>query len=132
MNILQCSHCQDIAIDLFQHTHSKYCCGEAMAVLAPNRYPEFQDEHAIQVRKIGHFVTVTIGKEAHPMVDIHRIAWVLLETNQGFQFKTLKAGDQPIVDFLVDDEQEDVLNVYAYCTAHALWSYNKAIEGLDR
>ena len=94
------------------------CCGTEVEEIIPNNDDSI---HAPVIRKIGNFVTVTVGEEMHPMVDIHYISFVLLETSQGVQYKQLMKNTLPIVDFIVGNNEE-IVNVYIYCNVHSLWS----------
>ena len=123
MNFYRCNNCNEISINIFNNKSKMSCCKNEIEELKTNTFLEEIDNHLIQVRKIGNFVTITIGKEEHPMLDIHYISWVILETNKGIQYKHLNVGDTPIVDFLVG-EYEEIINVFAYCTLHLLWSLN--------
>lgn len=123
MQFYRCPHCEELSVDLFNNINKKSCCGVMMEELQPNNFIDAKDEHEINIRKIGNFVTIFIGVDGHPMVDIHHISWVILETDQSIQFKALHPGNQPIADFLVA-EDERVKNVYVYCTLHSLWTYS--------
>ena len=59
-----------------------------------------------------------VGSVAHPMLDVHYIEWIILETATGFQKKELKPGEAPEADFAVT---EPVVAAYEYCNLHGLW-----------
>ena len=63
-------------------------------------------------------ITVTVGAVEHPMLDVHFIEWILLETATGFQVKKLLPGMKPSAVFTAD---EKVLAAYEYCNLHGLW-----------
>ncbi len=123
MKFYRCNNCNEISINIFNNKNKISCCNNEVEEVNANIFMEEIDNHFIQVRKIGNFVTITIGKEEHQMLDIHYISWVILKTNKGIQYKHLNVGDSPIVDFLVG-EDEEIINVFAYCTLHLLWSLN--------
>ena len=78
------------------------------------------EKHVPVCETSGNLVTVSVGSVAHPMLDVHSIEWIMLETEQGRQRKTLKPGDEPKAVFaLVDGDK--VTAVYAYCNLHGLW-----------
>ena len=64
-----------------------------------------------------------MGSVAHPMTEEHLIEWVAVEKENGYEVKTLKAGDFPEVKFALNAD-EKVVAVYAYCNLHGLWSAN--------
>ena len=43
----------------------------------------------------GNIVSAKIGKVDHPMLEVHYIQRIALETNKGNQRKALKPGDRP-------------------------------------
>ena len=65
-------------------------------------------------------VTVTVGSVEHPMLDVHYIMWILLETTQGYQKKDLLPGTKPVAHFALA-EGETALAAYEYCNLHGLW-----------
>jgi superoxide reductase len=68
----------------------------------------------------GTTVTVTVGAVEHPMLDAHYIEWILLETKEGRQRKTLKPGEKPVAVFSLTAGDE-VVAAYEYCNLHGLW-----------
>ena len=72
------------------------------------------------IEQNGSMVTVTVGSVEHPMLDAHYIEWILLETKQGRQRKTLRPGDKPVATFALV-EGDDVVAAYEYCNLHGLW-----------
>ena len=69
----------------------------------------------------GNIVTVTVGSVEHPMLEVHYIAWIILETRQGRQRKTLNPGEKPVAKFALT-EGDEVVAAYEYCNLHGLWS----------
>ncbi|MBQ7369665.1 MAG: desulfoferrodoxin [Clostridia bacterium] len=65
-------------------------------------------------------VRVSVGSVGHPMTAEHWIEWVLLVTDQGYQFKELTVDGAPEVSFGLATG-EKVVAVYAYCNLHGLW-----------
>lgn len=63
-------------------------------------------------------VTVKVGSVAHPMLDVHYITWIVLETATGYQKKELKPGQKPEAEFAMT---EPVVAAYEYCNLHGLW-----------
>ena len=79
-----------------------------------------KEKHVPMVTKKCKQVKVDIGSVAHPMTEEHFIEWVLLETEQGYQVKYLKASDAPICEFSLAGGDKAVA-VYTYCNLHGLW-----------
>ena len=57
-------------------------------------------------------------------LEEHSIKWIVLETAEGFQRKTLKPGDKPEAVFALT-EGDNAVAAYAYCDLHGLWSANE-------
>ena len=89
--------------------------GEA---LAPNTTDGAYEKHVPVIEQHGDHVTVKVGSGPPPMLDVHWIEWIILETATGFQKKDLNPGDIPEADFAVT---EPVLAAYEYCNLHGLW-----------
>ena len=68
----------------------------------------------------GNLITVSVGSVEHPMLEAHYIEWIMLETKQGRQRKTLKPGEKPVAVFALTDGDEAVA-AYEYCNLHGLW-----------
>ena len=77
-------------------------------------------KHVPVIEQNGTRVTVTVGSVEHPMLDAHYIEWILLETKEGRQRKTLKPGDKPVASFALT-EGDAVVAAYEYCNLHGLW-----------
>ena len=77
------------------------------------------EKHVPVIEQHGDTVTVKIGSVAHPMLDIHYIEWIVLETATGYQKHDLKPGETPKADFVVT---EPVIAAYEYCNLHGLWA----------
>lgn len=121
MKIYQCTKCDQLHLELSESENVVSCCKKEMILLEENIIDVDEETHLLIVRKIGNFIKVSIGKKPHPMIDIHFISLIILETNKKIQFQRLKPGDIPVIDFLVTD-QEELVKVYAYCTVHSLLS----------
>ena len=86
--------------------------------LIPNTTDGAYEKHVPVFEQHGDHVTVKVGSVAHPMLDVHYIEWIILETATGFQKKELKPGEAPEADFAVT---EPVVAAYEYCNLHGLW-----------
>lgn len=76
------------------------------------------EKHVPVIEHEGDHVIVKVGSVAHPMVDVHYIEWIILETATGYQRKDLKPGEKPEAEFAVT---EPVVAAYEYCNLHGLW-----------
>lgn len=116
----KCEHCGNVAIKIFDSGVPIICCGEPMKEMVPNTTDAALEKHVPDVTVDGNTVHVQIGSTIHPMIDVHWITNIILETEQGYQDKALFPGDEPIVDFAVV-EGDKPLRVYEYCNVHGLW-----------
>ena len=99
------------------------CCGDEMTELIAGEVEASKEKHIPVINVNGNIVTVTVGEVEHPMIDVHYIEWISIETNLGNQRKVLKPNDAPKAQFaLLDDEK--VVAAYAYCNLHGLWKAN--------
>lgn len=115
-----CKHCGNF-IGAIKYSGAKMiCCGEAMSELAPNTEEAATEKHIPVVSVNDKVVTVTVGSVAHPMSDVHHIAWIYIQTKQGVQRKCLAIDGEPTITFALTDGDE-VVSAYAYCNLHGLW-----------
>ena len=120
MTIYRCKHCGNIIAHLNDSGVRCVCCGEPMEAIVPNTTDAAGEKHVPVIGQEGCLVTVCVGSVAHPMLDVHYIEWILLETKEGRQRKTLKPGDDPKAVFALTGGDE-VIAAYAYCNLHGLW-----------
>lgn len=121
LKFYQCNHCKQIIIKLEDKKVPVFCCGEAMKELIPNSTDAAGEKHVPVIEQNGNLVKVSVGSVAHPMLDVHYITMVILETNLGYQVKHLKPEMEPVAYFTLN-EGEEVVNAYEYCNLHSLWS----------
>ena len=96
------------------------CCGEAMEEIPVNTTDGAYEKHVPVYKVEGNIVSVKVGEVDHPMLEVHYIEWIALETNKGNQRKVLKLGDRPEAEFaLLPGEQ--VVAVYECCNLHGLY-----------
>ena len=88
--------------------------------LIPNTTDASNEKHVPVIKIEGQNVTVTVGSVEHPMLDAHYIMWILLETKEGRQRKSLKPGAKPVATFALT-EGDTVIAAYEYCNLHGLW-----------
>ena len=99
------------------------CCGDEMTELIAGEVEASKEKHIPVINVNGNIVTVVVGEVEHPMIDVHYIEWISIETNLGNQRKVLKPNDAPKAQFALLDG-EKVIAAYAYCNLHGLWKAN--------
>ena len=120
MTLYRCEHCGNIIAHIQDSGVRVVCCGEVMKPIEPNTTDAAGEKHVPVIQVDGQIVTVTVGSVEHPMLDAHYITWIMLETKQGRQRKTLKPGDKPVAVFALA-EGDEVVAAYEYCNLHGLW-----------
>ena len=120
MTLFKCEHCGNIIAYLKESGVRVQCCGEEMKPLVPNTTDAAGEKHVPVIAVDGTTVTVTVGAVEHPMLDAHYIEWILLETKEGRQRKTLKPSEKPVAVFSLAAGDE-VIAAYEYCNLHGLW-----------
>ena len=88
--------------------------------ITPNTVDAAEEKHKPVVTVSGKNVTVNVGSVAHPMTEEHSITSVILETQNGGQFKYLPHDSEPIVHFELGSSDQPIA-AYAYCNLHGLW-----------
>lgn len=91
---------------------------EGAEIITPNTTDGAYEKHVPVIEHNSDFVVVKVGSVAHPMLDVHWIEWIVLETANGYQKKELKPGDKPEASFAVT---EPVVAAYEFCNLHGLW-----------
>lgn len=120
MKFYYCEHCGNIIAFVKSSGVPVFCCGEKMKELVPNTTDAAKEKHVPVVSVDGNRVTVEIGSVPHPMTEAHYIQWVVLQTKQLTQRKSLNPGDEPKAVFHLDGGDE-IVAVYAFCNLHGLW-----------
>ena len=120
MTFFKCEHCGNIIAHINDSGVRCVCCGEEMKRLEPNTTDAAGEKHVPVIKVEGQNVTVTVGSVEHPMLDVHYIMWILLETKEGRQRKSLKPGAKPVATFALT-EGDTVIAAYEYCNLHGLW-----------
>lgn len=123
MKFYVCEHCGNIIVKIKDSKVPVVCCGEKMKELVPASVDASTEKHVPVVVVDNNKVTVTVGSVEHPMVDVHYIEWIILETNKGYHKYDLKPGDKPVAEFNLV-EGEEVVSAYEYCNLHGLWKSN--------
>ena len=120
MIFYKCAHCGNIIAHINDSGVRCHCCGEEMKPLLPNTTDAAGEKHVPVISIDGNTVTVTVGSVEHPMLEVHYISWIILETEQGRQRKMLKPGEKPSAVFALA-EGDKVVAAYEYCNLHGLW-----------
>ena len=81
------------------------------------------EKHIPVVEEGKEGVTIQVGSVLHPMTEEHHIAFIVLQTNLGYQVKELDHTGTPNASFVLLKDEKCVA-VYEYCNLHGLWAYN--------
>ena len=120
MKFYRCETCGQIIAIVKKTPVPVMCCGKPMKELVPGAVDGALEKHVPFVKVEGNLVKVQIGEVIHPMLAEHYIQFIAIETKTGFQIKNLKAGDEPVAEFVLAAGDEAVA-VYEYCNLHGLW-----------
>ena len=120
MKFLKCKHCGQMIAIVKETGVPMICCGEPMEEIIAGTTDAAAEKHVPVYEVKDNKVYVTVGAVDHPMLDVHYIEWISLQTKQGNQRKALKPGDEPKAVFAIC-EGDEVEAVYAYCNLHSLW-----------
>ena len=120
MKFFVCEKCGNFVGMIKESGVPMMCCGQKMTELIPGTSDGAAEKHVPVYTVDGGTVTVTVGAAAHPMVDVHYIEWIAVETTKGAQRKVLQPGEAPVAEFALT-EDDSVVAVYAYCNLHGLW-----------
>lgn len=106
-------------LKFYKTVDGKIVIGEAVGEeIIPNTVEAAFEKHIPIIEHSGDHVLVKVGSVAHPMLDVHWIEWIVLETANGYQKKELRPGDAPEAEFAVT---EPVVAAYEHCNLHGLW-----------
>ncbi len=120
MKFYYCKHCGNIVTYVINSGVPVVCCGEEMQELVPGTVDASREKHVPVIHTEGNLVTVKVGSVAHPMEEKHYIAFIVLETENGYQRRTLKPGEQPEAVFAIVPGDK-VKAAWEYCNLHGLW-----------
>ena len=114
-----CDDCKNIIGFISAKGVPIMCCGTKMTELEPNTVDASGEKHLPQISLSSGNLSVQVGSVLHPMTDEHHILFIYVETEHGGQRKSLKPGDEPIVEFCFVNDKP--VAVYEYCNLHGLW-----------
>ncbi|MFA5283528.1 MAG: desulfoferrodoxin family protein [Bacilli bacterium] len=121
MKFYKCEICGNEIMTIHDSGVVPFCCGQKMVELVPNTKENVVlEKHLPVLEEKGNKVLVKVGSVAHPMLPEHYIEWIVILTDQGSRTKKLKPGQLPQAIFALN-ENEIVLEAYAYCNLHGLW-----------
>ncbi len=120
VKLYKCNHCGNIVSMVEDKGVNPVCCGELMTQLKPNTTDGATEKHVPVAEVNGNIVTVKVGSVAHPMMEEHHIAFIILETNAGMQIKNLDHTGTPEAVFALA-EGEKAVAAYEYCNLHGFW-----------
>ena len=104
-----------VQADNYEEALRKWRKGETVAK------EEKSKKEGFDVKVEGNKVMASVGAVEHPMLDVHYIMFIAIETTHGKQVKYLKPGEAPYAEFLLA-EGEELVKAYEYCNLHSLWS----------
>ena len=84
LKFYKCAHCGQIVLKVKETAVPVVCCGQPMQQLLPNTTDAANEKHVPVVSVNGNVVKVVVGEVEHPMLDVHYIEWIILETNLGY------------------------------------------------
>ena len=105
MKFYRCSHCGNIIAYMENKGVPVMCCGQKMEEIIPGSVDAAAEKHVPVIAVDGDKVTVTVGDVIHPMTEPHHIAWIVLETANGFQKKDLDPLGEPVAVFALADDK---------------------------
>ena len=123
VKFFRCNICGNFVGKIRDGGGTMVCCGEPMEHVVPGTVDAAQEKHVPVISVDGDFITVTVGREIHPMLSNHFIEWIYIATEKGGQRKRLNPGDEPIASFKLN-EDDKLIAAYEYCNLHGLWMVN--------
>ena len=120
VRFFRCNRCGQIITIVKDTNLPVTCCMAEMEELVACSVDADREKHVPCTVVVNGRVEVRIGVMPHPSVKEHFIEWIAIETTEGVTIKHLKAGDEPVAYFMLD-EGEELVHAYAYCNQHGLW-----------
>ena len=77
MKFYKCSECNQVFLSLIDQEQPVTCCKQNMEEVEVLHEGEDYEKHKPTIRKIGNFVTITVGK-GHPMIDVNHISNIFI------------------------------------------------------
>ena len=120
MKFYVCEHCGNMIQFIKDKGVPVMCCGQKMKEIIPGVSDGAAEKHVPAVKVEGNKVIVEVGSVEHPMLDVHYIEWIILESEKGFQKVDLKPDQAPKAEFILA-EGDRAVAAYEYCNLHGLW-----------
>ena len=120
MKFYICETCGNIITHVNASGVPVVCCGKPMKELVPGTTDAAVEKHVPAYSVEGNLVRVKVGSVEHPMLDVHFIQWIAVESKQGVQIKYLQPDQAPEAVFALS-EGDELVAVYEYCNLHGLW-----------
>lgn len=117
----RCEICGNLVVMINDSGINPTCCGGYMTELTENTEDGVHEKHLPVMNRIKDKVSINVGIKDHPMTDEHYIEWIIVNTDHGTYLRKLSPGNNPHAEFSVPAD-EHIINVYAYCNIHGLWS----------
>lgn len=117
-----CPICGNLVAKLIDSGVTPHCCGREMTLLHPEMHEKSEagEKHLPDVNlRDESSLKVQVGSVLHPMSEEHRIRFILLESEQGFQVRLLTPASKPSASFYCGYDHPT--GVYAWCNIHGLW-----------
>lgn len=116
----ECKVCGNIVAAVKESGAPLMCCGQKMERIEAGTVEASKEKHIPVIKREANVVEVEVGSVEHPMIDVHYIEWISVQTNLGNQRKVLSPNEAPKAKFVLLDG-EVIEAVYAYCNLHGLW-----------
>lgn len=117
LKIIYCPYCHAVHV-LEPQEEIPICCGHQMVLIQAQTEGELEDTHLPVIsRKDGQIIAYA-GSYPHLDAPDNYIAWLLLESVNGYRLCEFQYGEEPKVCF---QKGEAVIAVYAFCTKDGLW-----------
>ncbi|MBN1585395.1 desulfoferrodoxin [Candidatus Uhrbacteria bacterium] len=117
--VYKCSVCGNVVTVLHVGGGKLACCGRDMVLMEENTVDASVEKHVPVVEKTAAGITVRVGSEPHPMVDVHYVEWIEAIADGRRYIRYLNPGDSPEAEFPVPFES--VISIREYCNIHGLW-----------
>ena len=115
-----CPVCRNTVEMVYDTDIPLHCCGERMEKLIPGTVSASEEKHVPEALVQDGILEVKVGSVEHPMLDVHSIQWIAVESKQGVQIKYLQPDQAPEAVFALT-EGDELVAVYEYCNLHSLW-----------
>jgi len=120
LSFYKCKHCGNVIVFAHNSNVPVICCGEKMTELVPNTVDGSVEKHLPVYKFEDNQIQIKVGSVAHPMDEDHHIEFIAIETENGYQFKSLKGWKEAIAKFNIPEDR-NVKSIYEYCNKHGLW-----------